>query len=330
MQKISIVVPVYNNEKHISRCIESILNQTHKNIELICVDDGSTDGSGKLLDNYAKNDNRIKVIHKENGGVSSARNIGIKEATAAIIAFVDSDDYIQLDMYEKMISIMEKEDLECVCCSYKNIYPDKTVNKRSRFGNQILHGNQIREEIVKGVIGFFPTDNNCLTSVCNRLFVKDILEKNSIWFDEKRNYGEDWLFCIEYYRAIDTIGFIDDCMYFYTHQEDSLSSKARTDYFEYAVKNHLLFNEWFPEFDWNSDVKVKHYNNRPIEAANYYKNMFSKEQSYNLIKEIFFICKQYDYYSKTHGLTDRQKELKRAFDNDDVMSFMKVLQKQDR
>lgn len=326
MYKISVIVPVYNNEKYLSKCLDSILNQTYKDIEIVCVDDGSTDGSGQILDNYAKKDSRVKVIHKENAGVSVARNTGIKESAAPIIAFVDSDDYIQSDMYEKMISLMEKENVDCVCCDYKNIYPDKIVNKNSRFGNQILYGNQIREEIVKGIIGFLPADNNCLTSVCNRLFIRDILIKNNVWFDEKRTYGEDWLFCIEYYRSINSIGFINENMYSYVHQNGSLSTKPRTDYFEYAVKNHLLFKKMFPEFDWTCDAKVKHYNNRPIEAAFYYKNRFSKEQSEKLIREIFLICKEYNYYDNTHSLTKMQKKLKVALENDDMGEFVKVLQ----
>lgn len=324
---ISVIVPIYNGEKYISRCIESILNQTHKNIEIVCVNDGSTDESGKILDNYAKIDNRIKVIHKQNAGVSAARNTGIKESTMPIIAFVDSDDYIQDVMYEKMISLMEKEKLDCVCCDYKNIYSDRIINRNSRFVNQILYGEQIREKIVKGIIGFFDTNNNCLTSVCNRLFVKDILVQNNIWFDDKRAYGEDWLFCIEYYRVINSIGFINENMYSYVHQEDSLSTKARTDYFEYVVKNNRLFNNMFPEFDWECDAKIKHYNNRPFEAVNYYKKRFSEKESQKLIKEIFKICKENDYYKNARDLTKNQQMLKKALENDDERTFIKVLQK---
>ena len=236
---ISVVVPIYNSEKCLSRCIDSILNQKYKNIEIICVNDGSTDGSKKILDEYAKKDIRIKVIHKQNAGVSTARNIGIKESSMPIIAFVDSDDYIQDDMYEKMITLMREENLDCVCCDYRNVYSNRIVNKNSRFINQILYGKEIREKIVRGIIGFFDTNNDCLTSVCNRLFVKDILVQNNIQFDKSRNYGEDWLFCIEYYRVINSIGFINENLYSYVYQKDSLSTRSRTDYFEYAVKNNF-------------------------------------------------------------------------------------------
>ena len=324
---ISVVVPIYNSEEYLSRCIDSILNQKYKNIEIVCVNDGSTDGSKKILDEYAKKDIRIKVIHKQNAGVSTARNIGIKESSMPIIAFVDSDDYIQDDMYEKMITLMREENLDCVCCDYKNVYSDRIVNKNSRFINQILYGKEIREKIVRGIIGFFDTNNDCLTSVCNRLFVKDILVQNNIQFDKNRNYGEDWLFCIEYYRVINSIGFINENLYSYVNQKDSLSTRARTDYFEYVVKNNILFNAMFPEFEWDCSAKVKHYNNRPFEAANYYKNRFPKEKSLELIKEIFYISKANNYYKNARELTKNQQKLKVALQNDDVKTFVKVLQK---
>lgn len=324
---ISVIVPVYNNEKCLPRCIDSILNQSYRNLEIICIDDGSTDGSANILDSYAKKDCRVKVIHKENSGVSAARNTGIEVSSMPIIAFVDSDDFIEADMYDKMISLMVKENLECVCCDYKNVYTDKTINKNSRFNKQILYGNQIREEIVKGIIGFFNTNNNCLTSVCNRLFIREKLIENNMWFDENRAYGEDWLFCIEYYRVINSIGFLNECMYSYVHQDGSLSTKARTDYFEYAVINNKLFNKMFPEFDWNCETKVKQYNNRPIEAAMYYKRRFDKEKSNELIKNIFYICKGNDYYKNSCDLTKNQQKLKKELDNNNVDGFVKVLHK---
>ena len=101
-ERISVVVPVYNVEKYLEKCVNSIVNQTYKNLEIILVDDGATDNSGKLCDELAKIDNRIKVYHKENGGLSDARNYGVERATGDYIGFVDSDDYIDAEMYEKL------------------------------------------------------------------------------------------------------------------------------------------------------------------------------------------------------------------------------------
>ena len=105
MSKISVIVPVYNVEKFIKRCLDSIINQTMRDLEIILVNDGSTDNSGKICDEYAQLDNRITVIHKENGGLSSARNTGLDVATGEWIAFVDSDDYIEKNMYEVLYEV---------------------------------------------------------------------------------------------------------------------------------------------------------------------------------------------------------------------------------
>ena len=112
---ISVIVPVYNVEEYLPRCVDSILAQTYQNLEIILVDDGTKDNSDKICDAYAAKDSRVKVIHKENGGLSSARNAGIDVATGAYLAFVDSDDWIEPDMYEKMLGLVEKHGVKLVC-----------------------------------------------------------------------------------------------------------------------------------------------------------------------------------------------------------------------
>ena len=119
MKKISVIVPIYNSEDYIDRCVRSIVEQSYKNIEIILVDDGSTDNSSMMCDEWAKNDKRVKVIHKENGGVSSARNEGLKIAKGDYISFVDSDDYIDKKMIEKMLNQMEKGNTDLVICNYE-------------------------------------------------------------------------------------------------------------------------------------------------------------------------------------------------------------------
>ena len=133
---ISIIVPVYRTEKYLDRCVESIVNQTYKNLEIILVDDGSPDDCPKMCDEWAKKDKRIKVIHKENGGVSSARNIGIKSAKGKYIGFVDSDDYIEKEMYESLIDVLNKnKNLDYIYC---DIYDAEKINNHSREDYKIL------------------------------------------------------------------------------------------------------------------------------------------------------------------------------------------------
>lgn len=112
---ISVIVPIYRVERYLSKCVESILNQTYRHLEIILVDDGSPDGSGAICDEFAEKDSRIRVIHKENGGLSDARNAGIQVAGGEYLAFVDGDDWIEPDMYEAMLGLTEKYGAKLVC-----------------------------------------------------------------------------------------------------------------------------------------------------------------------------------------------------------------------
>ena len=128
---ISIIVPVYKVEKYLQECVTSIQNQTYRNLEIILVDDGSPDKSGKLCNEYAKRDSRIKVIHKVNGGLSSARNAGLKIAKGEYIGFVDSDDYIRKNMYEKLLDACIQNKTEIAACNYNYII---NGNEKKRAG----------------------------------------------------------------------------------------------------------------------------------------------------------------------------------------------------
>ena len=121
-EKISIIVPVYNVEQYLPQCLDSIINQTYRNLEILLIDDGSTDNSGKICDEYAKLDNRIRVFHKKNEGLSSARNLGINNCTGSFIGFVDSDDFVELDMYEILYNEQQRINADIVWCNYYNYF----------------------------------------------------------------------------------------------------------------------------------------------------------------------------------------------------------------
>ena len=123
-EKISVIVPVYNVEQYLDRCVDSIINQTYKNLEIILINDGSTDNSGQLCDELAKKDDRIRVIHKENGGLSDARNVGINVAEAELIGFIDSDDYIDEDMYEVLMTNLKRANADLSMCGHYDVYND--------------------------------------------------------------------------------------------------------------------------------------------------------------------------------------------------------------
>lgn len=148
---ITVVIPVYNVEKYLNRCVETVRNQTYKNLEIILVDDGSTDESGKLCDEYAASDSRISVIHKENGGLSSARNEGIEHANGQYIGFIDSDDWIAPNMFEDLLSLLLRYDCDISVCGIKRVEKyEETVAEKFDFENVTLYtSKEYQKKILK-------------------------------------------------------------------------------------------------------------------------------------------------------------------------------------
>lgn len=180
---ISVVVPVYNVEEYLHECIRSIVNQTYTNLEIILVDDGSTDHSPDICDEWMKRDPRIKVIHKRNGGASSARNIGIEQAAGEYLGFVDSDDYIHLQMYEQLWMALSKSSTKIASCAFKKVLgknEKKFSNKRSVFKELDL------EESLNGFLL-----GNINASVCCKLFLKDIF--STIHFPEGETHEDVYI-----------------------------------------------------------------------------------------------------------------------------------------
>ena len=130
LELISVIVPVYNVEKYIRECLDSIVNQTYKNLQIILVDDGSTDNSGKICDEFAKKDSRITVVHQENQGAGAAKNTGLELIEGEYFSIIDSDDYIDLSMYEKMVSLMKQYDSDIVQCLFKQVYVNKIIMRQ--------------------------------------------------------------------------------------------------------------------------------------------------------------------------------------------------------
>lgn len=173
---ISIIVPIYNVEKYLSKCIDSILNQTFKEFELILVDDGSLDNSGRICDEYSKKDKRIRVIHKENGGVSSARNVGVESSLGNYIGFVDPDDHIDKYMYQKMIDMCTTKNADIAICKFVREINGQISEAKEEFYIRELDNIEGLRECFKGIL--------YRHSLCNKLFKKKCFE--GIRFPEGR------------------------------------------------------------------------------------------------------------------------------------------------
>ena len=146
---ISIIIPVYKVEKYLEKCIKSVLDQTYKNLQIILVDDGSPDNCGNICDNYAKIDNRIEVIHKANGGLSEARNVGLKVARGEYIGFVDSDDYVSNEMFENLYNTLISNDVDVSICNFYTVINNKNIIKNADNGVEIYNKLEILKEILK-------------------------------------------------------------------------------------------------------------------------------------------------------------------------------------
>ncbi|NFG60723.1 glycosyltransferase family 2 protein [Clostridium sp. CMCC3677] len=236
MQKVSVIVPVYNSEQYVGYCINSILNQTYRNIEVILVDDGSTDDSLKICRNYENIDKRVKVITTPNKGVSSARNIGIENAIGQYIQFVDSDDVIETQMIERLVETIETYDTDVVFCGAEMITLDKNkkVTDRVKFSSRCM-GKEcvLRKDVFMEKLPYILLNTVSLEALWNKLYKKSIIDKFNLRFPVEISLGEDLLFNIEYYNMCKGAVFLEDTYYYYLqHNEQALTRKYRHDRFQ--------------------------------------------------------------------------------------------------
>lgn len=225
MPKVSVIVPIYNVEKYLDRCMESLLNQTLKDIEIIMVDDGSPDKSPQMCDEYAKKDRRIKVVHKKNGGLSDARNAGLKVATGEYVAFVDSDDYQSLNTYEELYRQAKSGDYDVV---YGGAFWNKSNGEffelfkidRSFKGKEVLTllGDMLYQD------GNRPFEEQVSMSVWTGIYKLDVINKNNISFKSERIYiSEDVIFHMELLPLCKSIKCVPKAYYHYCFNKDSLT-----------------------------------------------------------------------------------------------------------
>lgn len=225
----SIIVPVYNVEQYLPRCIESILNQSIKEFELILVNDGSTDESGNICDLYADKDDRIVVVHKENGGVSSARNYGLDIAKNEYIVFVDSDDYIYKDYLKKLYN----PNVDMVLC---NIKYDQNNNKDYYILNNNICGEfNINGEIIDKII-----ESRYFCCVYSKMFRRSIIKKYNIKFNEDISLGEDTMFVVDYLINSYKLEVRDDVIYNYITYKNTLSSFKEDNFYYLEICDNYI------------------------------------------------------------------------------------------
>lgn len=214
---ISIIVPVYNVEKYLKRCIESIINQTYQNLEIILVDDGSTDNSLKLCNYYKTKDKRIKVIHQSNRGLSSARNSGLKESNGDYICFVDSDDWINLNFVKVLFETSQNTNSQIVECKTKKVYDFKEEKDMESFQVYSFTGKNCFYEFIKGT--YFKQ------TVWNKIYKRNIIE--GMFFEDGKIH-EDEFWSYQIFNRANKVTSIDFFGYYYFQRNGSIMNEIFT------------------------------------------------------------------------------------------------------
>lgn len=231
--KISVIVPVYKAEKYLAKCIDSILSQSFTDFELLLIDDGSPDHSGEICDHYAKQDQRIRVFHKKNGGVSSARNLGLKEAKGEWIAFVDSDDWVlegYLEGLYKGANNMEK----VLVVQGTSVYLQEVFQRNVDFETSIVYRANIMDV-------FSQKELYRHGGPFSKLYNWEVIKMHSIRFLENVVFGEDLLFMCAYLKYVDAVHFISGGNYIYVQQPNGLSQKHGS--YESEITTYNIFNK---------------------------------------------------------------------------------------
>ncbi len=213
MKKVSVIVPVYNVESYLNKCLDSLVNQTidSSELDIIVVNDGSPDNSQTIIDEYTAKYDNIRSFIKENGGLSDARNYGITFAQGEYIAFLDSDDWVDLDLYEKMYNKAISKDFDMVVSDVKFIYPNKTYIASAGTKKDVINAKQLK----KCFVNLFP-------SACNKLFKKELFMNGQEF--KKGVYFEDVEFTFKILPLIKSIGYVKNCYYFYLKRDNTITS----------------------------------------------------------------------------------------------------------
>ncbi len=241
MVSVSVIIPVYNVEKYLPKCLDSVVGQTYKNLEIICVNDGSPDNSDVILENYAKQDNRIKIINQKNKGLSGARNTGIAEATGEYIVFLDSDDWLDADAITQAVSVAEKNNCDVVMWGYTREFADKSIEKKIFDGDRIFDNAESRNihRRLAGLSGAElsnPENTDALVTAWGKLYRADIIKENNIEFVDTKIIGtEDLLFNMYVFGFVRSSAFINKP--FNHYRKDNETSLTRS----YKAQ---LFAQW--------------------------------------------------------------------------------------
>lgn len=266
--KISIIVPVYNAQKTIARCIESILNQDYKDFELLLIDDGSKDDSGNICDGYAGQDERVRVIHKENSGVSDTRNLALKEAVGEYLQFLDADDWITPNATRLLVESMENNNCDMVIADFYRVIGERLSHKGSIDEDGVLSRENFANLMMENPADFY------YGVLWNKLYKKEIIEKHHLNMNPKISWCEDFMFNLEYIRYCENIYVLQVPIYYYVKTKGSLVSQSMN--LAKTIRTKLMVFEYYNEF-YKQVLSEEEYEKKRLQIYSYLMDVASDE-----------------------------------------------------
>lgn len=321
--KFSIIMPVYNSEKYLQKMVDSVLAQTYTNFELILVDDGSTDGSPDICDEYAEKDSRVIVIHKSNGGVSAARNQGIDIATGDYQIVWDSDDYVAPDTLLEVVKAIEQESPDVVKWNFvvesgKNSKTVKVVHPY----NKLLEKQYIIEEIIPYMIGVKQDETKKIEGHWTFAINRRIIEEFHIRYDVRQKKEEDHLYIVKVMSHAESILLLSGCFYHYIKHENSLVSQFSPIFQNYCITLNTYEELFETYFDFKAQSVIRRYIGLTCDSLFFvrlhkkqcnYKGEIQKILSSKECKEWFELLIPYDHYTKVLKQCVQKENYTRAF-----------------
>lgn len=256
---VSIIVPIYNVENYLEKCVDSIVAQTYKNLQILLIDDGSKDLSGYICDNLAQKDRRIEVFHKENEGLGLTRNYGLKHAFGKYVMFLDSDDYIDINTVKVMTTVAEEENAELVISGFIKITDDKKILYREVYKKEIFVGKTVKNELLPRMIGSLPyIKDSIFTMACGKLYRLESIVRNNILFPSERNIqSEDLAFQLDFIPGIVKAVVLEEQFYYYRKNLKSLTMVYKKNRFEESKKVYKYVMEKIEEKNLPSDTYLR-------------------------------------------------------------------------
>lgn len=290
---ISIVVPIYNSELYLSKCIDSIINQTYKNLEIICVNDGSTDSTADILAKYAENDSRIKIITMPNGGISNARNTAHKYVLGQYIMYVDSDDWIELDTCEKALNAAKEFDADVVFWNYVREFGEISKSQYIYGSKNIVFENDVQiKQLHRKFFGPYneelanPEKLDSVVTVWGKLYRAElIIDKNISFVSTKRVVAEDLLFNVHFFTNVKKAIYLNDCFYHYRKTDSSsFTAKYRTDFVCRLENLYGFLEDYIIENNYNNTFTLALKNRKSLNIIGIGLNLLTADKSINKYK----------------------------------------------